>query len=207
MDKLLVEGGRKLSGTVKISGAKNACLPILAATLLTDERCFVDNVPDLKDVSTMLSILASLGRTVKKKDSTVEISCGKVSNMTASYELVSTMRASIAVLGPLLAKYGEAKVSFPGGCVIGPRPIDLHLKGLRALGADIRVEEGYILARAKKLKGARIYLGGHFGSSVLATANILMAAVYGCTNVQTEALSGSCGLQCMVDDGKWGWAP
>jgi UDP-N-acetylglucosamine 1-carboxyvinyltransferase len=137
----------------------------------------VDNVPDLKDVSTMLNILGSLGRSVKKKDSTVEISCGKVSNVTASYDLVSTMRASIAVLGPLLARYGEAKVSFPGGCVIGPRPIDLHLKGLRALGAEIRVEEGYIIARARKLKGARIYLGGHFGSSVLATANTLMAAV------------------------------
>lgn len=177
MDRLLIQGGTKLSGTVRVSGAKNASLPILAATLLTEDRCVVRNVPDLRDVSTMIDILGSLGRRVAKKGPAVEISSGKVSGLTASYDLVSTMRASIAVLGPLLARYGQARVSFPGGCVIGPRPIDLHLKGLKALGADIRVEEGYIMARARKLKGARIYLGGHFGSSVLATANTLMAAV------------------------------
>ncbi len=177
MDKLIIEGGRKLTGTVRISGAKNACLPILAATLLTDEECSISNVPDLKDVSTMIKLLGEFGRGIKKENSGVRISPGEVKNVTAAYELVSTMRASIAVLGPLLARYKEAKVSFPGGCVIGPRPIDLHLKGLRALGADIRIEEGYIVASAKKLKGARIYLGGHFGSSVLATANTLMAAV------------------------------
>ena len=177
MDKLIVEGGKKLSGKVRISGAKNAVLPIIAATLLTDQKCVISNVPDLRDITTMVKILTELGCEVTRGDGTVEVSAGTVKNVTASYELVSTMRASIAVLGPLVARYGEAKVSFPGGCVIGPRPIDLHLKGLRALGVDITINEGYILARAKKLKGTKIYLGGHFGSSVLATANTLMAAV------------------------------
>ena len=177
MDKLLIEGGAKLSGTVRISGAKNACLPILAATLLTEEGCLIENMPELKDVYTMIDILRSLGRTVSVKGGSVEVSPGPVKNTVASYELVSTMRASISVLGPLLARYGEARVSFPGGCVIGPRPIDLHLKGLRALGAELYIKEGYIHASARSLKGNRIYLGGHFGSSVLATANTLMAAV------------------------------
>ncbi len=177
MHKLLIRGGKRLSGRVKVSGAKNACLPILAATLLTEQRCLISNVPALKDVETMLSILESLGRRVKRRGGDIEIDQGGVTEVTARYDLVRTMRASIAVLGPLLARYGEARVSFPGGCVIGPRPIDLHLKGLRELGAQITVEEGYIVARAKKLKGARVYLGGHFGSSVLATANTMMAAV------------------------------
>ncbi|MFH1552433.1 MAG: UDP-N-acetylglucosamine 1-carboxyvinyltransferase [Candidatus Omnitrophota bacterium] len=177
MDKLVIEGGKKLSGVIRISGAKNACLPILAATILTDESCTVSNIPDLKDVSTMIDILNTFGRGLTREANTVKVSAGEGKNVTASYEMVSTMRASITVLGPLLARYGQARVSFPGGCVIGPRPIDLHLKGLRALGADIRIKEGYICATADKLKGARIYLGGHFGSSVLATANTLMAAV------------------------------
>lgn len=177
MDKLVIEGGRKLSGAIRVSGAKNACLPILAAAVLTDEKCVISNVPDLKDVSTMVEILTALGRKVTRSGDRIEVFPGEVKNMTAAYDLVSTMRASISVLGPLLARYGEAKVSFPGGCVIGPRPIDLHLKGLRALGADIRIEEGYIVAGTDGLKGTRIYLGGHFGSSVLATANTLMASV------------------------------
>ncbi len=177
MDKLVIEGGRKLSGEINVSGAKNACLPLLAASLLTNEKCIISNIPDLKDVNTMLEILTQLGREVIKKGTTVEILPGDVKEVTASYELVSTMRASIAVLGPLLGRYKKAKVSFPGGCVIGPRPIDLHMKGLRALGAEITVEAGYILATTRGLKGTRIYLGGHFGSSVLATANTLMAAV------------------------------
>ena len=177
MDKLVVEGGGKLSGSIRISGAKNASLPILAATILTDDACRISNVPELKDISTMMDILGALGCGIVRLGDVVEVSPGEVKNVTASYELVSTMRASVCVLGPLLAKYGEARVSFPGGCVIGPRPIDLHFKGLRALGADIRIESGYIVAAAKKLKGTHIYLGGHFGSSVLATANTLMAAV------------------------------
>ncbi len=177
MDKLLVEGGRRLKGSIKVSGAKNACLPIMAASLLTGESCTIRNIPDLKDVSTMIEILAALGRKVKREGDVLRIEEGEATSQTAPYELVSTMRASIVVLGPLLSRYGKARVSFPGGCVIGPRPIDLHLKGLRALGADIRIDEGYIVAGAKKLKGTRIYLGGHFGSSVLATANTLMGAV------------------------------
>lgn len=176
MDKLLVEGGRPLKGNIKISGAKNACLPLLAAMILTEGQCTLRSVPDLKDVNTMINILASMGKTFEKEGDVLKVLGGRLKSVTAAYEMVSTMRASIAVLGPLLAKYGEARVSFPGGCVIGPRPIDLHLKGLKALGAQIRIEEGYIIASAKKLKGARIYLGGHFGSSVLATANIMMAA-------------------------------
>jgi len=178
MDKLLVEGGKRLTGTIKISGAKNSCLPILAATLLTDKECTITNVPDLKDVNTMVGIIKALGRDIEKNGDTVKVRPGEVKNVTATYEMVSTMRASVAVLGPLLGRYKEAKVSFPGGCVIGPRPIDLHLKGLRALGAKIKIEEGYIVASCDKLKGSRIYLGGHFGSSVLATANTMMAAIY-----------------------------
>ncbi len=176
MDKLVIEGGIPLKGEVEISGSKNACLPIMAATLLTDDKCVIHNVPHLKDVDTTIKILSSLGVRVKKEDKTLIREEGKYTGVTASYDIVSTMRASICVLGPLLAKKKEARVSFPGGCVIGPRPIDLHLKGLKALGTDIRIDGGYIIARAKQLRGANIYLGGHFGSSVLATANVLMAA-------------------------------
>ena len=177
MDKLVVEGGRPLTGKIRISGAKNACLPILAATLLTSDGCGISNIPDLKDVSTMMDIISALGKKAERSGDAIHIPAGEVKGVTATYEMVSTMRASICVLGPLIARYGKAKVSFPGGCVIGPRPIDLHLKGLRALGVEISIEGGYIVAEAKKLKGTKIYLGGHFGSSVLATANTLMAAV------------------------------
>ena len=176
MDKLVIEGGVPLKGEVEISGSKNACLPIMAATLLTDEECVVYNIPKLKDVSTMCRIINLLGAKSHLDKKVFVKKEGKCKIYTAPYNVVSTMRASVAVLGPLLAKNKKACVSFPGGCVIGPRPIDLHLKGLRALGAEIKVEGGYIVARAKKLKGANIYLGGHFGSSVLATANVLMAA-------------------------------
>ncbi len=177
MDKLIVEGGNRLEGKIKVSGAKNACLPILAATILTSDSCTISNVPELRDVNTMVQILAAMGRDIKKVGNVVAVSRGDVKELTATYDLVSTMRASIVVLGPLLARFKKAKVSFPGGCVIGPRPIDLHLKGLRALGVDITIEEGYIIAKAKRLVGGKIFLGGHFGSSVLATANTMMAAV------------------------------
>lgn len=176
MDKLVIEGGKALYGSLEISGSKNACLPIMAAALLTDDECVIKNAPALKDVHTLIKILNSMGREVKKEGDTIIIKRGRVTNLVASYDLVSTMRASIVVLGALLGRYGKAKVSFPGGCVIGPRPIDLHLKGIRALGTDLKIEEGYIIAKCARLKGARIYLGGHFGSSVLATANTLMAA-------------------------------
>ncbi|MDD4202722.1 MAG: UDP-N-acetylglucosamine 1-carboxyvinyltransferase [Candidatus Omnitrophica bacterium] len=176
MDKLVINGGHVLKGEIDISGAKNAALPIIAATLLTDEECIIKNVPDLKDISTMQKIFEYLGVKLRREKDVLVRESGSYNETTAPYDIVSTMRASICVLGPLLAKKSKANVSFPGGCVIGPRPIDLHLKGLRALGADISVEEGYIIANTKQLKGKDIYLGGHFGSSVLATANLIMAA-------------------------------
>ncbi|MCX5665782.1 MAG: UDP-N-acetylglucosamine 1-carboxyvinyltransferase, partial [Candidatus Omnitrophica bacterium] len=172
MDKLVIEGGKRLSGTVTISGAKNACLPILAATLLSDEKSVIRNIPALKDMSTMLKILKNFGVKVQQDGGTVTVEPKGYTKYVAPYELVSTMRASICVLGPLLAKKARAEVSFPGGCVIGPRPIDIHLKGLTALGAKIKVEKGYLIADGRNLKGTHIYLGGHFGSSVLATDNV-----------------------------------
>jgi len=177
MDKLVILGGNRLDGAVEISGAKNAALPILAATLLTDEKCVIRNVPHLSDINTMAKILRSLGARVEIEDSVVTIYPKGYKNYVAPYKLVSTMRASICVLGPILGKQRRAEVSFPGGCIIGPRPIDLHIKGIKALGAKVKVERGYIIADGKNLRGAHIYLGGHFGSSVLATANTMMAAV------------------------------
>ncbi|MFH1791986.1 MAG: UDP-N-acetylglucosamine 1-carboxyvinyltransferase [Candidatus Omnitrophota bacterium] len=176
MDKLRIRGGKRLKGEVRIEGAKNSCLPIMAAMLLTDGECRIENVPPLRDVDTMLKILTCLGVSAYRDGGDVVRREGAYKGITAPYDIVSTMRASICVLGPLLAKQKAARVSFPGGCVIGPRPIDLHLKGLREFGADIKVDEGYINARAKRLTGREIYLGGHFGSSVLATGNVMMAA-------------------------------
>lgn len=177
MDKLVIEGAKKLRGTVSISGAKNACLPILAATLLSDDRSVIRNVPYLKDIGTMLKIFKNLDVKAHQDGGKVTVEPKGYKKHVAPYELVSTMRASICVLGPLLGKQKRAEVSFPGGCVIGPRPIDLHLKGLRALGAELKVERGYIVADGRKMRGGNVYLGGHFGSSVLATANTMMAAV------------------------------
>ena len=176
MDKLIIEGGKPLKGEVRISGSKNAALPVLAATLLTDETCILRNVPRLLDTNTMIRLLKSLGKDVDwDKDKLIIMSTSKT-NPVADYKLVSTMRGSICVLGPLLTKLGEAKVSLPGGCVIGVRPVDLHIKGIEALGARVEVDAGYIIARAKRLKGNRVYLGGASGPSVLGTANIMMAA-------------------------------
>jgi len=178
LDKFVVSGGRPLTGTVAVSGAKNAVLPLLAATILTDDPCTIERVPALRDVNTMVRMMETLGIAVERRaDGCLETRCDSNTATVAPYELVKTMRASITVLGPLLAKRGEAKVSFPGGCVFGPRPVDLHIRGLRALGAEIDVESGYIIARAKKLRGAEMYLGGPYGSTVTGTANVLMAAV------------------------------
>lgn len=177
MDKLIIEGPVRLKGEVTVSGSKNAVLPILAATLLTDERCVIEDVPSLRDTNTMFKILRSLGKNVEFDKGTVTVTQTKNVNLTADYRLVSTMRASFCVLGPLLGRYKSAKVSLPGGCIIGIRPVDLHLKGLSALGAKISIEAGYVVAKADKLKGSHMYLGGIFGSSVLATANVMMAAV------------------------------
>lgn len=177
MDRIIIKGGRPLKGKVKISGSKNAILPILAATLLTNETSKIHGVPNLWDVHTMVKILRALGVRVKWNKNTLTVAPGKYSGYVAPYKYVSTMRASICVLGALLAKHKKAEVSLPGGCVIGIRPIDLHLKGLKALGAEVKLSHGYIRISAKKLKGNDIYLGGSFGSSVLATANVMMAAV------------------------------
>lgn len=178
MDKLVIDGGRKLKGKVKISGAKNAALPIMAASLLVDGKVTLRNVPLLRDISSISEILRILGMRVERTGTaTLTLETVDETKVEAPYELVSTMRASICTLGPLLAKRGRARVSMPGGCIIGVRPIDLHLKGLRALGAKIEIKHGYIEAHARRLKGAEIYLGGPYGSSVLGTANVMMAAV------------------------------
>lgn len=174
MDKIIIQGGNPLKGEVHISGAKNSALPILAASLLAEGESILRNMPAVQDVSTLLKILSSLGTKVEQKKGEIKI-VPFINKPFASYEFVSTMRASICLLGPLLAKKGAAKISLPGGCAIGPRPIDLHLKGLQKLGAETKIENGYIVAHGK-LKGNNIDLKGPFGSSVLATANIMMAA-------------------------------
>ncbi|MDX1473285.1 MAG: UDP-N-acetylglucosamine 1-carboxyvinyltransferase, partial [Reinekea sp.] len=159
MDKLLITGGGKLDGEVRISGAKNAALPILAATLLTKDTVRLSNLPHLNDITTMIGLLGCMGvNVVLNEDMSVEVSADGITEYTAPYELVKTMRASIVVLGPLLAHFGEANVSLPGGCAIGSRPVDLHIKGMEALGAQVDVTDGYIRARSNgRLKGARIF--------------------------------------------------
>ena len=175
MDKLAITGGTRLDGTVHISGAKNAALPILAGTLLATEKVAVSNVPHLKDVTTMLSLLQMMGAEVTIDDRAgVEIDAGNVNRREAPYELVKTMRASILVLGPLVARFGEADVSLPGGCAIGARPVNLHVAGLQAMGANVSVEGGFIKARADRLKGAHIVFDT---VTVTGTENLLMAAV------------------------------
>ena len=174
MQKILIRGGHSLNGEVPISGAKNAVLPILCATLLADGPCRIDNVPNLQDVRTTARLLEGLGAQVEYAGSTMTVAASRVERRVAPYELVKTMRASVLVLGPLLAKYGDAEVSLPGGCAIGSRPVDLHLKGLQALGAEITVDHGFIRARCDgRLQGAR-----HVFElvSVGATENVLMAA-------------------------------
>lgn len=174
MDKLVIEGGVPLAGTVAISGAKNAALPILTAALLTDEPLIINNVPHLRDVSTMLNLLMQMGVTTSLDEKGgVELRAGKITDPVAPYELVKTMRASVLVLGPLVARLGEARVSLPGGCAIGLRPVDQHLKGLQALGATIAMEQGYMIARAGRLRGARICMDI---VTVTGTENLMMAA-------------------------------
>jgi UDP-N-acetylglucosamine 1-carboxyvinyltransferase len=176
MDKLLIRGGRRLEGTVAISGAKNAALPELFASLLSAEPVTLRNLPRLHDVSTALKLLGSMGVAVERSEATpdvVTLDAGRLTSREASYDLVKTMRASILVLGPLLARFGEARVSLPGGCAIGSRPVDQHIKGLQAMGAEITVEHGYIVAKAARLKGARITTDM---VTVTGTENLLMAA-------------------------------
>ena len=176
MDKILIHGGNPLSGSIKISGSKNSALPILAATLLTRENCTIRRVPDLSDTHYMLQILAHLGAQVERASGTVSVTADKVESI-APYEVVRKMRASVCVIGPLLGRCKEATVSLPGGCIIGDRPIDLHLKGFEALGAAVRVEGGNVKVFAPKLNGAVINLRGKFGPTVLGTDNVMMAAV------------------------------
>jgi len=176
MDKILVHGGHPLSGSIKISGSKNSALPMIAATLLTREPCVLRRVPDLSDTNYMLQILMHLGAEVERASGTVTVQADKVESV-APYEVVRKMRASVCVLGPLLGRCKEATVSMPGGCVIGDRPIDLHLKGFEALGAAVRVENGNIKVFAPKLTGAVINLRGKFGPTVLGTDNVMMASV------------------------------
>ena len=158
MQKLSIRGGVPLSGEVRVAGAKNAALPILAAALLTAAPVRIRNVPQLNDVRTMVRLLERMGVKVEAGTHDVALDARMVSEPFAPYDLVKTMRASILTLGPLLARFGEARVSLPGGCAIGERPVDLHIKGLTAMGADIAIESGYIHATASRLKGARIFL-------------------------------------------------
>jgi UDP-N-acetylglucosamine 1-carboxyvinyltransferase len=174
MDKLQITGGTPLMGEIRISGAKNAALPILAATLLAESPCYISNVPHLQDITTMMSLLGRMGvELVVDEKMNIEINSNKLHTCTAPYDLVKTMRASILVLGPLLARFGEAQVSLPGGCAIGSRPVNLHIQGLRAMGADISVENGYILAKAKRLRGATLCMDL---VTVTGTENLMMAA-------------------------------
>lgn len=192
MDKFIINGGNKLSGHVRISGAKNAILPIMAATMLARGKSVLNNVPHLNDIKMMAHVMRVIGCRIDYNDSVMAIDSSDCSYFEAPYELVSKMRASIYVLGPLLARYGQAKVSFPGGCAIGTRPVDLHLKALEAMGAVIEIEHGYINATADKLQGADITFEK---VSVGATGNILMAAVLaeGTTNLFNAAVEPEIG--------------
>ena len=177
MDKFVITGGKPLKGTVSVSRAKNAALPIMAAALLAEGKTVIRHVPHLADVRAMSELLEILGARVERKDNDdLEIEVLDESHSVGPYDMLCKMRAGFCVLGPLLARRGQARVSVPGGCIIGFRPIDLHIKGLRALGAEVRTRAGYVTAEAKKLKGARVFLGGPFGSTVLGTANVMMAA-------------------------------
>ena len=188
MDSLSIKGGVPLHGEVTISGAKNAVLPIMAATLLTSETCIIRRVPDLSDVKFMGEILISLGAEVKFDGDTLTVRAAKITPV-GDYDLIRKMRGSVCIMGPLLGRLRKATVSLPGGCVIGARPIDLHLKGFQALGAKIRIEAGYVHATAPKLKGGDLFLGGRAGPTVLGTANIMMAAALaeGVTIIESAA--------------------
>ena len=189
MDLLEIVGGNRLRGAIPISGAKNAALPIMAATILVDGETVLRNVPDLADVRTMLTLLAKLGvKSHRAADGALHFRVEDEMNTHAEYELVRQMRASVCVMGPLLAKRRRSQVSMPGGCSIGDRPIDLHIRGLKALGADFDLTTGDVLLRSKKLTGTEIFLGGPFGSSVTAAANVVMAAAT--KNVPASIRSG-----------------
>jgi len=187
VDKIIITGNGPLGGEVRVAGAKNAALPIIAASLLTPEPLHISNIPQVRDISTVLRLMELLGARIERADTELDIDCGQVHSVHAPYEMVKTIRASILLLGPLLARFGEADVSLPGGCAIGTRPVNEHIAGLEALGAEIRIEGGYIRAKAKRLRGA------HFTfdvPSVTATENLLMAAslANGVTTLENCAL-------------------
>jgi UDP-N-acetylglucosamine 1-carboxyvinyltransferase len=177
MEAARIVGGRALSGSVCVSGSKNACLPILTACLLTDEECVIENVPNLSDVRLMIDILRSVGATVNYIDPhTVSVRATSV-NALAPYDVVRKMRASVCLVGAFLCRIGSANVSLPGGCVIGQRPVDLHIKGFQKLGCVVAIENGYLCVDGSTMKGARIFLGGRYGSTVTGTENVIMAAL------------------------------
>ncbi|MFP4203966.1 MAG: UDP-N-acetylglucosamine 1-carboxyvinyltransferase [Opitutales bacterium] len=189
MDVFRVSGNGPLKGSIAVSGSKNAALPILAATLLTDEPVALKNIPDLSDVRSMVGILEHIGAEVARPNpDSLEVTCRSISHI-APYELVRRMRASVCLLGPLVGRLGKAEVSIPGGCVIGPRPIDLHLKGLGKLNCDVRIAGGYVHIDASGIRGGPVFLGGRNGSTVTGTANVLMAAVLapGVTRIECAA--------------------
>ena len=199
MDRLIVQGGARLEGRLRAAGSKNAVLPLMAACLLTDGTLTLRNVPRLRDVDTMARILATLGVEVSWEGDRLELTAHGEGPSEAPYDLVSTMRASVCVLGPLVARRGAARVSMPGGCVFGVRPVDLHVKGLNALGADIRVEGGYLVSEVgRPLRGASLFLGSGAGSSVLGTAQVLSAAVLakGTTVLENAAMEPEIGELC-----------
>ncbi len=190
MDSLVIEGPARLRGTIRVNGAKNAALPIMAAALLAEGPSLIRDAPNLQDISSQIELLEKLGaRTQRRPDGAMEITVQDENDSHAPYELVRKMRAGICVLGPVLAKRGRARVSMPGGCAIGDRPIDIHLRGLRALGATIHLDGGDIVATAGRLRGAEVFLGGNFGSTVLGTANVLCAATlaHGKTTIECAA--------------------
>jgi UDP-N-acetylglucosamine 1-carboxyvinyltransferase len=206
MDRLIVRGGGRLTGELRAAGSKNAVLPLMAAALLTDEPVVLSHVPELRDVETMGRILAHLGVEVRKEGRSVSLTAANDGSVEAPYDLVSTMRASVCVLGPLVARRGGARVSMPGGCVFGVRPVDLHVKGLNALGAAIQVQGGYLESHVgRRLVGADIFLGSQAGPSVLATAQVLMAAVLaeGTTRLENAAMEPEIGelCRCLVSMG------
>lgn len=174
MEKIIIEGGNPLKGKIKVSGAKNAALPIIAACLLTEGWHRLDNIPRLRDIETIKAIMSKLGVEFREEKGALEVNCGNLGNCEAPYDLVKTMRASVLLLGPLLARYGKAKISLPGGCAIGARPINLHLKALSDMGVEMSLQHGYINARAEQLRGADIFFDI---PTVTGTENIMMAAV------------------------------
>ena len=173
MDKVLITGGKRLQGEVEISGAKNSALPIIASSILSADECILSNAPLLKDIQTIKKLLECMGARIKREGDTLAVNAKDLKSCEAPYELVKTMRASVLVLGPLVARFGEARVSLPGGCAIGTRPINLHIAGLQKMGAEVEIKHGYVEVRAKRLKGARIYFDI---STVTGTENLMMAA-------------------------------